>query len=134
MKSNMLIPIFLHPDGAYLWYFKLRILDLTWIHGLKYLRSTTLCCKDIEIRKLEFVTKTQFLYTTSLVWLCDIAKICFSSGISILQIILEKNIIILLLLYSLFSLYSSPIFHSSLPDNYRKPWIQTLLGTFNIWC
>ena len=30
-------------------------------HSLKYLRSPTLKCKDIRIRKLEFVTKTQFL-------------------------------------------------------------------------
>ena len=30
-------------------------------HSLKYLRSTTLCCKDLGIRKLEFVAKTQFL-------------------------------------------------------------------------
>ena len=29
------------------------------IHSLKYLRSLTLKCKDIEIRKLEFVAKTQ---------------------------------------------------------------------------
>ena len=31
------------------------------ILSLKYLRSTTLGCKDIRIRKFEFVTKTQFL-------------------------------------------------------------------------
>jgi len=28
---------------------------------LKYLRSTTLGCRDIGIRKSEFVSKTQFL-------------------------------------------------------------------------
>ena len=28
---------------------------------MKYQRSTILCCKDIGIRKFEFVTKTQFL-------------------------------------------------------------------------
>ena len=32
------------------------------IHSLKYLRSPTLKCKDLRIRKSEFVTKTQFLY------------------------------------------------------------------------
>ena len=32
------------------------------IHSLKYLRFTTVGCKDIRIRKYEFVTKTQFLY------------------------------------------------------------------------
>ena len=31
------------------------------IHGLKYRRSTALGCKDIGIRKFEFVAKTQFL-------------------------------------------------------------------------
>ena len=32
------------------------------IHSLKNLRSPTLNCKDIGIRKSEFVTKTQFLF------------------------------------------------------------------------
>ena len=32
------------------------------IHSLKYLRSTTLGCKYIGIRKSEFVAKTQFLF------------------------------------------------------------------------
>ena len=32
------------------------------IHSLKYLRSTTMGCTDIRIRKFEFVTKTQFLF------------------------------------------------------------------------
>jgi len=31
------------------------------MHGLKYLKSTLLGCKDIGIRKLEFVAKTQFV-------------------------------------------------------------------------
>ena len=31
------------------------------IHSFKYLRSTTLGCKDIRSRKSEFVAKTQFL-------------------------------------------------------------------------
>ena len=31
-------------------------------HSLKYLRSTTLDCKNIGIRKSKFVGKTQFLY------------------------------------------------------------------------
>ena len=31
------------------------------IHSLKYLKSTTLGCKDIGIRKSEFVAKTQFI-------------------------------------------------------------------------
>ena len=36
------------------------------INSLKYLRSTTLGYKDIEIRKSEFVAKTQLLYTHTL--------------------------------------------------------------------
>ena len=32
------------------------------MHSLKYLRSTTLGCRDIWFRKSEFVSKTQFLY------------------------------------------------------------------------
>ena len=34
----------------------------TSLHSLKYLRSTALGCKDIGIRKSEFVAKTQILY------------------------------------------------------------------------
>ena len=36
------------------------------IHSVKYVRSTTLGCKDTRIRKSEFVTKTQFLYSLQL--------------------------------------------------------------------
>ena len=39
------------------WWCKPLILDLT-----EYLRSTTLVCKDIGIRKSEFVVKTQLFY------------------------------------------------------------------------
>ena len=46
----------------------LDILNLDYliniIQSLKYLRSTTLGCKDIGIRKSEFVPKTQFLLIT----------------------------------------------------------------------
>ena len=35
---------------------------------MKYQRSTTFCCKEIEARKSEFVTKTQFLYWEILQW------------------------------------------------------------------
>ena len=34
--------------------------DIFW--NLKYLRSRTLGCKNIEMRKSEFVAKTQFIY------------------------------------------------------------------------
>ena len=43
---------------------------------MKYLRSTTLGCKDIEIRKSEFVAKTQFLYRL---------HICDSDGLNFLH-------------------------------------------------
>ena len=59
-NSNLLIPISLQPDAANLLYFKL-ILPISII-SLKYLRFTTLGYKDIEIRKSEFVAKTQFLF------------------------------------------------------------------------
>ena len=50
-QSNFRIPIVLEPDGANLLYFKLRFL----IYTLGY--------KDIDIRKPEFVEKTQwFVY------------------------------------------------------------------------
>ena len=59
-NSDLLMPIFFPPDGVNLWYFKLIFFHLTEFI-LKYLRSTALDYKDIEIRKLLFVTKTQFL-------------------------------------------------------------------------
>ena len=42
--------------------FQTYIIWSNGIFSLKYLRSTTLGCKDIRIRKFEFVTKTQFLW------------------------------------------------------------------------
>ena len=47
------------PDGVNLWHFKMRLPNR--ISSLKYLRYTTLGCIDIKIRKLEFVSKTQFV-------------------------------------------------------------------------
>jgi len=40
--------------------FQTQIIWFNWVHSLKYLRSTTLGCEDIRIRKSEFVTNTQF--------------------------------------------------------------------------
>ena len=37
------------------------------IHNLKYLNSTTVSCKDIGIRKAEFVAETQFFFLNSLI-------------------------------------------------------------------
>ena len=49
------------------WWCKLLIFQtkIVWCnktHSLKYLRSTVLGCRDIGIRKSEFVSKTQFHY------------------------------------------------------------------------
>ena len=41
--------------------FQTQIIWSNRIHSLKYLRSATFGCKDIVIRKSEFVAKTQFL-------------------------------------------------------------------------
>ena len=38
----------------------LRLFDLKKIHSLKYQRTPTSGCKDVEISKSEFVAKTQF--------------------------------------------------------------------------
>ena len=59
--ANFIIPISLKPDGQNFKYFK-HIMWANIIYSLKYLRSMTLGCKDIEIKKPEFVTKTKFLY------------------------------------------------------------------------
>ena len=46
-NTNFLIPIYLLPDGGTHWYFKLRLFNLPkLIVLLKFLRSTTLGCKD----------------------------------------------------------------------------------------
>ena len=45
----------MQPDDVDLWYFKLTLYDLT-----------ALGCNNIEIRKSEFVAKTQFLCQDSL--------------------------------------------------------------------
>ena len=43
--------------------FQTQIIWSNRIHTLKYLRYATFDSKDIVIKKLEFVAKTQFLYT-----------------------------------------------------------------------
>ena len=48
---NVLILISLQSDGVNLWYFKLRLFDLTRIH----------ICKDVGIRKSDYVANTRFL-------------------------------------------------------------------------
>ena len=59
IKNNFLITISAQPDGENLWLFVLN--DLIQQHSLKYLRFTTLGCKDIGIKKSEFWINTQFL-------------------------------------------------------------------------
>jgi len=63
-NSNFLIPIFSQPVCVNLWYIKFRIFDSKEMHSLKYLRSATLVCKDIGIRKSEFVAQPQLFSTT----------------------------------------------------------------------
>ena len=53
--QNIIISISFQPDDV-----NLRLFDLTELLVLKYLRSSTLWCKDIGIRKPEFVAKAQF--------------------------------------------------------------------------
>ena len=55
-------PKSLKPDGVNLYYFKLRVMWSARIQSLKIQRSMTFGCKDIGVRKSEFVAKTQFLY------------------------------------------------------------------------
>ena len=55
---NVLIPISLQPDDVNLWQFQTKIIGPNKIHSLRF---TTLRCKDIGIRKSEFVAKTWFL-------------------------------------------------------------------------
>ena len=43
--------------------FQTKVILSNRIHSLKYLGSTTLGCKGIEIWKSKFVAKTQFLYS-----------------------------------------------------------------------
>ena len=69
----------LDPNIFATWWCKPLIFQtlISWsirIHSLKYLRSTTLCYKDIKIRKSEFVVKTPFLCIFS-VWCRDSLKI-----------------------------------------------------------
>ena len=54
--------------------FQTWIFSSNRIHSLKYLRSTALDYKDIEIRKSLFVTQTQFLYIILCVFDVDIKE------------------------------------------------------------
>ena len=82
-NSNFVFPISLQLYGVNLKYI---------IHSLKCLRCTTSICKDIRIRKLEFLATTPFHYAKiNIFWLEHImvifknifalgihAKICFN--------------------------------------------------------
>ena len=52
----------MQPDGGNLWYFKLRLFDLTEL----IFESLRLGCKDIGFRKSKFVARIQFLCDNSL--------------------------------------------------------------------
>jgi len=68
-NSDFLIPISFEPYIINLWYFKLIFSNLSnRSHSLKCQMSTPLDYKDIGIRKLEFVTKTQFLCSVWRSW------------------------------------------------------------------
>ena len=60
-NSNFRILISLIIDGVKLLIFQNYIIWFTWIYSWKYLKSKTLCCKDIAIKKSEFMTKTFFV-------------------------------------------------------------------------
>ena len=55
-NRNFLIPICMKPDGLNIQYFKFILWNK--IHNLKYLRSLTLGCKDIGIRKSEILSQS----------------------------------------------------------------------------
>ncbi len=61
-NSNLLIPIFLHSDGANLWYYKLTInnfsLSLFWANQRNYFENATACCK----RTLKTRVATQLMF------------------------------------------------------------------------
>ena len=52
-NSNYIIPIFLQPNDVTLWFFKLRIFEIS---------DFALGWEDIKIGKSDFLTKTQFLF------------------------------------------------------------------------
>ena len=52
------------PVSVNLRYFKFRLILSNIIYSLKNERSTILGCKDIGIRKFEYVAETQILYVT----------------------------------------------------------------------
>ena len=58
-NSNFITPISSQSHCINLCYF--RLFWSNRIHSLKYQSSTTSCCKKIEMRKSEFVAKTQLL-------------------------------------------------------------------------
>ena len=54
-----LIPLSLQPYGVKLFIFRTNIIWSNRIHSLKYLKSKTWDCKDIEVIKSEFMAKIQ---------------------------------------------------------------------------
>jgi len=62
-NSKFVIPVSLQPDGLNLQYFEIILFNLKEFIFLNilYLRSTTLGCKDVRIKKSEYGVKTKFL-------------------------------------------------------------------------
>ena len=63
-NSHFPIPISLLPNAVDLWYFKRRIFTRTNNLRLKYQTFTRSYCKDIGIRKFEFLAKTNSIDNT----------------------------------------------------------------------
>ena len=83
--------------------FQTQIIWSNRIHSLKYLRSTTLICRDKGIKKSEFVTMTQFLYII-LTWFNLCFLIILSSRINV-AITPKPSLICCFLLIALNSQY-----------------------------
>ena len=60
--------------------FQIYIIWSNNIHSLKCQRSTTLGCKDIAIKKFEFVAKTQFLWMRF--WDLKMSLVYFHGGVT----------------------------------------------------
>ena len=72
--------------------FQTHIIWSNSIHSLKFQRSTTLGCSDIEIRKSEFVAKAQFLYLLQLETL-GAYKFVILKSTSLQLIVIESGIV-----------------------------------------
>ena len=94
------------------------------IHTLKYQRSITLGCKDIAIRKFEFVAKTQFLSIIICRRYKDKNKI--DSLWQFMLVTLNLLLLLLLLFTSLMFMYSyGSGLGTRIEKRERERWIET---------